>query len=477
MSSYGSGEKCIYCGTDITPKGMQIDHIFPESRGGPDLRDVNLVAACSACNDSKTGKRNQTPYEWFGADAQRWARFCKQVESLPLPLRKKEVLLSESAEFPDNPTSLAHVGARPRQFVVTLRKLFARYGVGEPTIFFKTGHPHVQRVEGGLTTRLRRSWLFKADGQTANFPAKNRTNLANHAQDASLLAACPPHTWRDHIFCYGAHRPSNHPDKKGGMVWVDGLALPELAPDWTAFEQNRQKPIVRVLGRERLSWKKSFAMETFWQDPNDLKAGKLKKHKQLTALTSDSAKAVINEQHQDRFLKLARELGLKNKQVATEEKLKAAFGGQRRVTVTSQPGGPVIQIKPKDGPLRKVWVQPGSEAVLIWQTAKGKMGLSVVLNPTITGFAKAKFSPSVPSGARTLGRWSRHQLVQLPASAEHPAGFYRVTKIQESQITLLHETSLPTEIADRIGLPKEERQSLEPRTLGKTELAKIFAQP
>jgi len=472
-----TGEKCIYCEAAITPQGMQIDHIFPESRGGPDLRDVNLVAACSACNDSKTGKRNQTPHEWFGADAVQWAGFCKRVESLPLPLRKKELLLSESDEFPDNPTPLAHVGSRPRQFVVGLRTLFARYGIGEPTIFLKIGHPHVQRVEGDRTARLRRSWLFKADEKSPNFPPKNRTNLANHAQDAALLAACPPHTWRDHIFCYGAHRPSNHPGKKGQMVWMSGLALQELAPDWAAFEQNRQKPLLRVLGRERLSWKRSFSKETFWQEPEDLDAGKLKKHKQLTALTPDAAKAVISEQYRDRFLKLAGELGLKNKQVATEDKLKSAFGSTRRITVTSQPGGPVVQIKPKDGPLRKVWVQPGSEAVLIWQSPKGKVGLSVVPNPTITEFAKRKFSPPVPSGARTLGRWSRNQLVKLPASAKHPAGFYRVTKIQENQVTLLHETSLPTEIAERIKLPKDERQSLEPRTLGKTELAKLFAQP
>lgn len=471
------GGRCVYCEAEITPEGMQIDHIFPESRGGPDLRDVNLVAACSACNDSKTGKRNQTPHEWFGADTARWAKFDKRVESLPFPIRKRELPLSESAEFPDNPTPLAHAGARPRQFIVELRKLFARYGVGEPTIFLKTGHPHVQRVEGDRTTRLRRSWMLKADEKTPNFPPKNRTDLANHAQDAALLAACPPHTWRDHIFCYGARRPSNHPDKKGQMVWMGGLALPELAPDWAAFERNRQNPLLRVLGRERLSWKRSFADQTFWQEPDDVEASKLKKHKPIVELTPESVKAVVQIEARERFEKLAAETNLKSKHSVPEDKIKSAFGQMRRVTVTSQKGGAIIQVKPHDGPLRKEQVKPGSRAVLIWQNRKGKIDLTIEAHPSIAHFVTRAEESRPPEGALLLARWERHKLVWLPAQGGHPAGFYRVKEFSDGGIILLHERALPVEIARRAGIGADEGGKPRERKLGKTELARMFAQP
>ena len=78
----------------------------------------------------------------------------------------------------------------------------------------------MQRIDGRTTTQLRKSWLKKADESTDNFPPKNRWDLTNHAQDAALIAACPPHTWRDTVFCHRAARPNF----AGQWVDQDGLA-------------------------------------------------------------------------------------------------------------------------------------------------------------------------------------------------------------------------------------------------------------
>ncbi len=44
--------KCAYCGTKITLKSMQVDHIKPQRNGGTD--DIeNLNPACRACNNYK----------------------------------------------------------------------------------------------------------------------------------------------------------------------------------------------------------------------------------------------------------------------------------------------------------------------------------------------------------------------------------------------------------------------------------------
>lgn len=44
------GYRCRYCGAKGVP--MALDHVFPESRGGPTIRE-NLVTACEPCNRAK----------------------------------------------------------------------------------------------------------------------------------------------------------------------------------------------------------------------------------------------------------------------------------------------------------------------------------------------------------------------------------------------------------------------------------------
>lgn len=52
-------QTCAYCGEVYPETLLTIDHIVPESRGGP-LTWMNTVASCRACN---AGKRNRTPEE------------------------------------------------------------------------------------------------------------------------------------------------------------------------------------------------------------------------------------------------------------------------------------------------------------------------------------------------------------------------------------------------------------------------------
>jgi hypothetical protein len=53
--------QCIYC--DST-ESLCYDHLFPRSRGGPDIAD-NVVMACRSCNSSKGDKG---VYEWLKLD-------------------------------------------------------------------------------------------------------------------------------------------------------------------------------------------------------------------------------------------------------------------------------------------------------------------------------------------------------------------------------------------------------------------------
>lgn len=46
------GYYCVYCDEDLTDKEIHLDHVIPESQGGPTTVD-NLQVTCRKCNTSK----------------------------------------------------------------------------------------------------------------------------------------------------------------------------------------------------------------------------------------------------------------------------------------------------------------------------------------------------------------------------------------------------------------------------------------
>jgi hypothetical protein len=500
-----TGGVCIYCDPANARPAEDKDHVFPQSRGGPDVWD-NFVPACKACNKEKD---NRTPFEWLG-DSPRWPAFTARVNELadkgvPAPAepeeagkkktlsprfirigdRKRTLLLSTESEYPENPTALAHVGARPRQFVVELGQLFRSRGVKPPRIDYQLGEPSVQRIDGRTTTQLRKSWLKKADEVTDNFPPKNRWDLANHAQDASLIAACPPHTWRDTIFCHRAARPNF----AGQWLEQDGLAVHDLAPDWAEFMENRTWPLVRVLGRYPVGWKRSFADQNFYQNPEKLDDKRLLQYMPLTAFTH-SGKGPEDERHPaetrmvstrlDRaFRELARSLGLKKKASAPTEQLQQIFPGVRHVKVEKQPGGRLARVTPNDGPTRKVQLKKASEAAVIWRE-HGKpleqIQISVRWPAIFRDFGVPRHDPPLPLEAEILDVWPRYKSIWLDEEFGQDPGFYRVKEFTSSEITVLPENAVTDELAKRLNLKKEKtKSSKSPETAESESPAKASA--
>ena len=52
--------RCHYCGTQVAPRDLTMDHLVPLIRGGRSNKG-NLVPACKACN---TDKQNRLAFEW-----------------------------------------------------------------------------------------------------------------------------------------------------------------------------------------------------------------------------------------------------------------------------------------------------------------------------------------------------------------------------------------------------------------------------
>ena len=53
---------CHYCGRELPPRELTMDHVVPLARGGYTTRS-NVVPACPECN---AAKKHQLPIEWQG---------------------------------------------------------------------------------------------------------------------------------------------------------------------------------------------------------------------------------------------------------------------------------------------------------------------------------------------------------------------------------------------------------------------------
>ena len=452
------------------------DHIFPRSRGGPDVT-MNLAAACMLHNKEKG---NQTPFEWLAGPDGRWGLFQEHVGKLKILERKARILLNELGEYPESdPTALARVGARPRQFVVALRNLFAKYGVTPPRHDYHAGAPLVQRIGGRETNHFRFSWWRKADGRENFVYPKDRSSLFNHAEDAAILAAIPPHTWREHVQCHTSERPNRH----GEMKPRPGLALPDLAPNWAEFLSNRSRPLLRILGRYPVSWQTKFADLTFWRQPM-LETRRLKRFKLLKNIQRKDFKNIVSADVRSMVEGIAASIGLGDKGTiahalarhmaganakgsAVEQQLPLAaeelenrYPGLRRLQVSSQKGGTLALVSPSAGPARKVQIKPASEGVIVWQEQKGKKfrtHISVLRPLPLQRFGIPRIDPPISAGARVLGQLHRHQLIWLDGEPDRAAGFYRVTKCQGVGVTIQPEEAVPAEIARRTGSRLDKR--------------------
>jgi 5-methylcytosine-specific restriction endonuclease McrA len=458
---------CVYCGGTASDK----DHIFPRANGGPDIWD-NLIAACESCNKAKD---NRTPFQWMGSDSLKWRSFSTRVSGVPLAPRKKQILLNETDDFPGgDPTPFARVGARPKQFVIEMGNLFTRYGVPPPELHYRIDGCHVQLIRGRQTARLRDSWLVARGGEQ-NFPAKDRRNLYSHAQDAALVACIPPHTWRDRIFITEGERPG----RDGLVVKKTGLAIPELAPNWSAYMAQRRHPIVRVIGNYPVSWKTSFADQSFARNRRDGETGKLRISIPVQQLKAKNLKSLVSKPWRPQFTAFAQEIGLKDNQVFPADKLSERFPHLRSLQLYRQPGGTPVTMHPADGPARQVQIKPASEGVVIWRAEK-KIGLSIIRPRPLLRFGESRIDPEIPAGAVLLATLRRHQTIHLPKTKNNPDGFYRVTKFQEGGITFMAESAMPQDIASKLELGRatddtSEQPASREVVLGKSELAACFA--
>lgn len=157
------------------PGYLEVDHILPYSRTWDNSQHNKVLVLCG----QNRNKRNQTPYEFFGQDPERWQRYVDWVNANIRNPRKRANLLRTNL---DDKASQEMVD---RNLIDT--QYIARFFASYVRTHLQFADPEeklpVQCYKGRITAWIRREWGLE----------KNRAESdLHHAQDAAVLAALTP---------------------------------------------------------------------------------------------------------------------------------------------------------------------------------------------------------------------------------------------------------------------------------------------
>lgn len=229
-------------GRDPLSPQLEVDHIFPESRGGLAIME-NLVLTERTTNAEKG---NRTPVEWLGTN-----EAAQRIRSMEWNPRKKEVFLWTESECPDwqNMTRTAQLARELRSRVIEwlgietafpqIKEEAQRSRAVQAAIRTRIGAP-----SGALTASCRQAWRGTMPDEyfrTVDLPGqtiqvKDRRNYRHHMWDAGVISNIPPGDGLNSVLNGGIFEPMR--DVQGMPMMCPLL---ELAPDLDAI--NKQDPV------------------------------------------------------------------------------------------------------------------------------------------------------------------------------------------------------------------------------------------
>ncbi|MGH8192770.1 MAG: type II CRISPR RNA-guided endonuclease Cas9 [Rhodanobacteraceae bacterium] len=185
---------CPYTGWSIalnqifgpTPQ-FDIEHIIPYSRC---LDDSFMNKTLCHIDTNRHEKKNQTPFEAWGRDPERWEKMLSRVDQSKMPDAKKKRFRLETLDTLDGfvESQLNDTRYASKEAVKYLALL---YGGKVELAIDPTGTRRVQPIRGGqVTATLRGVWQLNrllGDGGE-----KNRADHRHHAVDALVIALATP---------------------------------------------------------------------------------------------------------------------------------------------------------------------------------------------------------------------------------------------------------------------------------------------
>lgn len=174
---------CPYTGEVISASMVlngdcDIDHILPYSR----TLDDSFANRTLCLKEANREKRDQTPYEAWGSDPERWAKIEANLKNLSGS--KKWRFGPDAMERFEGENDFLDRALVDTQYLAKISRAYL------DTLFTEGGHVWV--VPGRMTEMLRRHWGLNAllsDKDRGAVKAKNRTDHRHHAIDAAVIAA------------------------------------------------------------------------------------------------------------------------------------------------------------------------------------------------------------------------------------------------------------------------------------------------
>ncbi|MGE4430233.1 MAG: type II CRISPR RNA-guided endonuclease Cas9 [Sphingobium sp.] len=279
--------RCPYCGKTIGQAHIQnndveIDHIVPYSQCFDDGIG-NKVLVHTGCNRDKG---NQTPWEKWGHDAEKWSIIQEQVGHLH---RSKQWRFGPDAR---DRYAAEEGGFLPRQLVDTqyLTRIAAKYLA---SLYPERGKRHVFAVHGGMTAMLRRLWELNSilpdhnwvENPNSNAP-KNRLDHRHNAIDAAVVGILTPKLIAE-ISKAAARAEKQNLDKL-----FDELPMPWARhPNGRRFRDELREKILAVT----VSFKADHGRKNKPEPGRDITAGKLHNDTAygFTGLTSHTGRPIV----------------------------------------------------------------------------------------------------------------------------------------------------------------------------------------
>lgn len=155
-----------------------IDHILPFSR----TLDDGFANKTLCLKEANREKRNQTPWEAWGHDPERWVTIEANLKALPN--NKSWRFAPDSMERFEGENDFLDRALVDTQYLSKIARAYL------DTLYTEGGHVWV--VPGRMTEMLRRHWGLNSllsDKDRGAVKAKNRTDHRHHAIDAAVVAA------------------------------------------------------------------------------------------------------------------------------------------------------------------------------------------------------------------------------------------------------------------------------------------------
>lgn len=263
--------RCVYTGKAISPTMLfngevDVDHILPQSRTLDDSGANKILCL----KESNRAKRNKSPYEAFGHDAERWSAIVDRAARLPKNKRWRfqpdatERFENEERTFLDRHlVETQYLSTMARQYLESICPTAKGTGMG------------VYVIPGKMTQMLRGKWNLNSLLPDHNLPSgankkKNRLDHRHHAIDAAVIGVT------DRGLLQRIAREAGRAEEQGLL----DHHLGDIDPPWPEFREDLGVALERAIishrpdhGRPSITHRKRGRDQTAGRLHNDTAYG------------------------------------------------------------------------------------------------------------------------------------------------------------------------------------------------------------